>query len=113
LAKSLQELGIRASVNTERANCADVVGRSLYHEYSLVSDAKAFRLSRTARNQKDFKVKSLADWKIGNDYAVLVCPYFKYPKNSSQIYVKLLIQYMSFQLGTFVLFVRKRCKRDA
>jgi type II restriction enzyme len=86
LAKSLQELGIRASVNTERANCADVVGRSLYHEYSLVGDAKAFRLSRTARNQKDFKVKSLADWKIGNDYAVLVCPYFKYPKNNSQIY---------------------------
>ncbi|MDR2644476.1 MAG: HindIII family type II restriction endonuclease [Endomicrobium sp.] len=86
LAKSLQELGIRASVNTERANCADVVGRSSYHEYSLVGDAKAFRLSRTARNQKDFEVKSLADWKIGNDYAVLVCPYFKYPKNSSQIY---------------------------
>ncbi|MDR0977420.1 MAG: HindIII family type II restriction endonuclease [Endomicrobium sp.] len=86
LARALQEFGIKTSVNTGRANCADVIGRSLYYEYSLVGDAKAFRLSRTARNQKDFKVKSLSDWKGQNDYGVLVCPYFKYPKNSSQIY---------------------------
>jgi hypothetical protein len=45
--------------DSERANCADVVDRSLYHEYSLLGDAKEFRLSRKARNQKDFRIKSL------------------------------------------------------
>jgi type II restriction enzyme len=86
LAKCFQELGLKASVNKERANCADVSAKSLFHEYSLVGDAKSFRLSRTAKNQKDFKVKSMSDWKGDNDYAVLVCPYYQYPKHTSQIY---------------------------
>ena len=86
LAKTFQELGIQATVNKERANCADVVGKSSIHGYSLVGDAKAFRLSRTAKNQKDFKVKSMVDWKGDHDYSVLVCPYFQYPKSNSQIY---------------------------
>lgn len=86
LAKSLQELGLKAVVNKERADCADVVGKSNIHNYSLVGDAKAFRLSRTAKNQKDFKVKSMADWRGDHDYALLVCPYFQYPKKNSQIY---------------------------
>ena len=62
LAKCFQELGLRATVNKERANCADVLIKSQFHDYSLVGDAKSFRLSRTAKNQKDFKVKSMADW---------------------------------------------------
>ena len=86
LAKCFQELGLKSSVNKERANCADVVAKSQFHNYSLVGDAKSFRLSRTAKNQKDFKVKSMADWKGDNDYAVLVCPYYQYPKSRSQIY---------------------------
>jgi type II restriction enzyme len=86
LAKCLQELGLKSTVNKERANCADVVAKSKYHDYSLVGDAKSFRLSRTAKNQRDFKVKSMADWKGDNDYAVLVCPYYQYPKQNSQIY---------------------------
>jgi type II restriction enzyme len=86
LAKCFQELGLRASVNKERANCADVIAKSQFHNYSLVGDANSFRLSRTAKNQKDFKVKSIADWKGDNDYAVLVCPYYQYPKSRSQIY---------------------------
>ena len=86
LAKCFQELGLRATVNKERANCADVLVKSQYHGYSLVADAKSFRLSRTAKNQKDFKVKSMADWKGDNDYSVLVCPYYQYPKSKSQIY---------------------------
>lgn len=86
LAKSFHELGINANVNKERANCADVVGKNSIHGYSLVGDAKAFRLSRTAKNQKDFKVKSMVDWKGDNDYSVLVCPYYQYPKRTSQIY---------------------------
>jgi type II restriction enzyme len=86
LAKCFQELGLKSSVNKERANCADVVAKSQFHNYSLVGDAKSFRLSRTAKNQKDFKVKSMADWKGDNDYSVLVCPYYQYPKSRSQIY---------------------------
>ncbi|MCL1994123.1 MAG: HindIII family type II restriction endonuclease [Spirochaetes bacterium] len=86
LAKCFQELGLRATVNKERANCADVLVKSQFHGYSLIADAKSFRLSRTAKNQKDFKVKSMADWQGENDYSVLVCPYYQYPKSRSQIY---------------------------
>lgn len=86
LAKCFMELGLKAQVIRERANCADVMAQSIYHDYSLVADAKSFRLSRTAKNQKDFKVESMVHWRCDNDYSVLCCPYFQYPKNSSQIY---------------------------
>jgi len=86
LAKAFQELGLHSSVNRERANCADIVARSAFHDYSLVGDAKAFRLSRTAKNQKDFKVKSMVDWRGDHDFAVLVCPYYQYPRATSQIF---------------------------
>ncbi|MDR2428768.1 MAG: HindIII family type II restriction endonuclease [Candidatus Margulisbacteria bacterium] len=86
LAKCLRELGLSAVINKKRANCADVVAKSMFHGYSLVGEAKSFRLSRTAKNQKDFKVKSLADWRGDNNYAVLTCPYYQYPKSKSQIY---------------------------
>jgi type II restriction enzyme len=86
LAKCFQELGLKSSVNKERANCADVVAKSQFHNYSLIGDAKSFRLSRTAKNAKDFKVTSMAEWKGNSDFAVLVCPYYQYPKSRSQIY---------------------------
>jgi type II restriction enzyme len=86
LAKCFQELGLKSSVNKERANCADVAAKSQFHNYSLVGDAKSFRLSRTAKNAKDFKVTSMVDWKGDSDFAVLVCPYYQYPKSRSQIY---------------------------
>jgi type II restriction enzyme len=95
LAKCFQELGLKSTVNKERASCADVTAKSKFHEYTLVGDAKAFRLSRTAKNQKDFKVKSMADWKGDDDYAVLVCPYYQYPKSKSQIYGQALDQNVS------------------
>ena len=90
LAKSLIEMNLAADVLTQRADCADVVAQSHYHRYSLVGDAKAFRLSRTARNAKDYKVNSMAIWKGDSEYAVLVCPYFQYPKSNSQIYKEAL-----------------------
>ncbi len=86
LAKCFHELGLHADITKERANCADIIVKSPIHGYALVGDAKAFRLSRTAKNQKDFKVKSMVDWRGDNDYAVLVCPYYQYPKSNSQIY---------------------------
>ena len=90
LAKSLIEMNLEATVLTQRADCADVVAQSHYHSYSLVADAKAFRLSRTGRNAKDYKVNSMAIWKGDSEYAVLVCPYFQYPKSNSQIYKEAL-----------------------
>lgn len=90
LAKSLIEMNLEATVLTQRTDCADVVAQSHYHRYSLVGDAKAFRLSRTARNAKDYKVNSMAIWKGDSEYAVLVCPYFQYPKSNSQIYKEAL-----------------------
>jgi len=62
------------------------VAKSQFHNYSLVGDAKSFRLSRTAKNQKDFKIKSMVDWKGDNNYSILICPYYQYPKSKSQIY---------------------------
>ena len=85
-AKALKEMNFEVTVLRERSNCADIIAQSKYHNYSLVGDAKAFRLSRTAKNAKDFKVDSMVHWKGDNDFSVLACPYFQYPKSNSQIY---------------------------
>ncbi|MDR2008004.1 MAG: HindIII family type II restriction endonuclease [Alphaproteobacteria bacterium] len=90
LAKSLEFFGLDATVYKERSGVADVYAKSKYHNYSLVSDAKSFRLSRTAKNQKDFKVESMVKWKKESDYSILCCPYYQYPKNKSQIYKQAL-----------------------
>jgi hypothetical protein len=84
LAKALAELGMKSSVIEERADAADV--SASIRKYSVVGDAKAFRLSRTAKNQKDFKVEALNQWKKHADYACLVCPLYQYPTKTSQIY---------------------------
>ncbi|MBR4449645.1 MAG: HindIII family type II restriction endonuclease [Treponema sp.] len=87
LARCFRMLGLKSKAVAERADSADVIAESLYHKYSLVADAKCFRMSRTAKNQKDFKVAALSNWRGGeNEYAVLVSPYFQYPKSESQIY---------------------------
>ena len=85
LARSLKELGLESRVLEERADAADVA--ALCHDsYSLVGDAKAFRLSRTAKNQKDFKVESLHKWKKVAKYACLLAPFYQFPRSNSQIY---------------------------
>jgi hypothetical protein len=84
LAKALAELGMKSSVIEGRADSADVIAE--VRKYSVVGDAKAFRLSRTAKNQKDFKVEALNQWKKKSDYACLVCPLYQYPTKTSQIY---------------------------
>lgn len=90
LSRAFQELGLKSSVLTERADSADVIAKSFYHEYELVADAKAFRLSRTAKNQKDFKVEALSKWRKDSDYSILASPYFQYPNTTSQIYAQAL-----------------------
>ncbi|OUQ27424.1 hypothetical protein B5E77_07320 [Lachnoclostridium sp. An131] len=92
LARCFRELGLAARALDERADSADILAESIRgYNYSLVADAKCFRLSRTAKNQKDFKVSNLSDWRGSeNEYAVLVAPYFQYPQTKSQIYSKAL-----------------------
>lgn len=81
---SLTAIGLNSSVITARADAADVQARG--GGYSLVADAKAFRLSRTAKNQKDFKVQAMDGWRNDLDYAVVVCPIYQLPSRTSQIY---------------------------
>lgn len=92
LARCFRLLGLAARALDERADSADILAESIAgYNYSLVADAKCFRLSRTAKNQKDFKVSNLSDWRGSeNEYAVLVAPYFQYPQAASQIYSKAL-----------------------
>ena len=84
IAESLAAIGLKSVVITERADAADVQARG--GGYSLVADAKAFRLSRTAKNQKDFKVQAMSGWRRDLDYAVVVCPIYQLPSRTSQIY---------------------------
>lgn len=87
LSKCFQFLGLKSSLIHDRTNSADIIAESNYHRYSLVADAKCFRMSRTAKNQKDFKVSALSNWRgLEHEYSILVCPYFQYPKKESQIY---------------------------
>lgn len=90
LAKSLNELGLQSEVLRTRGNSADVYSKA--KNYTLVSDAKCFRLSRTAKNQKDFKVKALDDWRREDTYALLVSPLAQYPADKSQIYPQAFAQ---------------------
>jgi len=84
LAFAYKSIGLRSLVITERADVADVEGFG--KEFSFVADAKAFRLSRTAKNQKDFKVQAMDRWKHGKPYAMVVCPIYQLPSRNSQIY---------------------------
>ena len=84
LSLSYSSLSLKSIVLKERADAADV--EAFAKDYSFVADAKAFRLSRTAKNQKDFKVQSMHGWKRGKPYAMIVCPIYQLPTSSSQIY---------------------------
>ena len=86
LRKTFDRLGITSEVIRVRGNSADV--RGVGDGYSIVADAKAFRQSRTAKNQKDFKITALDDWRRGDTYACLVAPLYQYPIRSSQIYAQ-------------------------
>lgn len=77
-------MGLQSLVLKNRADVADV--ECVSENYSFVADAKAFRLSRTAKNQKDFKVQAMDSWKHGKPYAIVVCPVYQLPSRQSQIY---------------------------
>lgn len=90
LAKALSALNVPAEVLRTRGDSADVFGKTA--DYTLVSDAKAFRLSRSAKNQKDFKVNALNAWRRTNTFACLVAPLYQYPSHRSQIYSQAISQ---------------------
>ena len=77
-------MGFNSLVLKQRTDVADVECTS--NDYSFVADAKSFRLSRTAKNQKDFKIQALDGWKHGKPYAMVVCPVYQLPSRTSQIY---------------------------
>lgn len=84
LSHAFRSIGLRSLILRERGDAADV--EAFAPGYSFVADAKAFRLSRTAKNQKDFKVQAMDGWKRGKPYAMVVCPIYQLPTRSSQIY---------------------------
>jgi len=84
LAEAFKAVGLKSLVLKERADAADV--EAFAKSYSFVADAKSFRLSRTAKNQKDFKIQAMDGWKRGKPYAMVVCPIYQLPNKSSQIY---------------------------
>jgi len=105
LARALCEIGLEAKVISKRSDAADVEGDG--NDYKIVADAKAFRLSRTAKNQKDFKVEALNKWKGEADFACLVCPLYQYPKNNSQIYSQAVRYNVTLLSYTHLVFMIK------
>lgn len=84
ISASYSHIGLESAVLSERADSADV--EAVAPTYSFVADAKVFRLSRTAKNQKDFKVQAMDNWKRGKPFAMIVCPLYQLPARTSQIY---------------------------
>lgn len=103
LAMALTALGVKAKVIRMRGNSADVQAEG--PNYTLVGDAKAFRLSRTAKNQKDFKIAALDDWRKADTYACLVGPLTQFPNTRSQIYEQAVRRNVTLISYTHLRFV--------
>lgn len=90
ISECFKYIGLNSAVLTERADAADV--QAACESYSFVADAKVFRLSRTAKNQKDFKVQAMDGWRKSSDYAMVTCPIYQLPTKSSQIYQQAIVR---------------------
>ena len=108
LCRAFREIGLRADVLKTRGDSADVSAYSPVYGYTLVADAKAFRMSRTAKNQKDFKIVALSNWRYGADFAVLCAPYFQYPSQNSQIYAQALENNVCLFSWEYLIFLIER-----
>ena len=115
VSEAFSVIGLNSIVVDERADSADVQARGEY--FSLVADAKAFRLSRTAKNQKDFKIQALDGWRRELDYAVLVCPIYQLPTRNSQIYQQAVARNVCIvsysHLSTLVALTLRQGKKQA
>jgi hypothetical protein len=111
LALGFEHLGLNCAVLSERADAADV--ECVAPDWGFVADAKAMRLSRTAKNQKDFKIAAMHTWKRGKPFAMVVCPLFQLPTSQSQIYQQALSENAA-QPPTFRYGVKRhRCASTA
>ncbi len=87
IAASLNRVGYEATVSVERSNSADVYAKCPTGDlHTIVLDGKAFRLSRTALNPKDYKIQALDTWRKGADYACLVGPLASFPQEDSRLF---------------------------
>ena len=84
ISASFSQIGLKSIVLESRGDSADV--EMFAHNYGFVADVKVFRLSRTAKNQKDFKIQAMDNWKFGKPFAMVVCPLYQVPSKNSQIY---------------------------
>lgn len=113
LSRAFIEIGLNSEVLKQRGNSADVFAESKFHGYSLVADAKSFRMSRTAKNQKDFKINSLNNWRGNSEYAILCNPYFQYPKKASQIYSQSMnYNVCLFSWEHFIFLIKNKIKEN-
>lgn len=101
--EAFKAIGLTSAVLTERADAADV--ECVCDSYGFVADAKAFRLSRTAKNQKDFKIQALDNWKHGKPYAMVVCPVYQLPSRTSQIYQQAVARSVCVYTYTHLAFL--------
>lgn len=101
--EAFKAIGLTSAVLTERTDAADV--ECVCDSYSFVADAKAFRLSRTAKNQKDFKIQALDNWKHGKPYAMVVCPVYQLPSRTSQIYQQAIARSVCVSTYTHLAFL--------
>lgn len=107
LAAAYRHIGLKSIVIRERGDAADV--EAVGPDYSLVGDAKAFRLSRSAKNQKDFKIEAMAGWKRGKPHAMVVCPIYQLPPRVSQIYQQAITRSVSvFSYSHMAVIVQLR-----
>lgn len=115
LSECFTSLGLSSVVLTTRADSADV--QATANDFSLVADAKAFRLSRTAKNQKDFKIQAMDGWRDGLDYAIVVSPIYQLPNKTSQIYQQAIsrnVCILSYtHLSTLVALGNRTSKKTA
>lgn len=115
VSETLFAIGLKSIVIEARADSADVQARG--DDFSLVADAKAFRLSRTAKNQKDFKIQALDGWRGGLDYALLVCPIYQFPTRQSQIYYQAIARNVCIisysHLSTLIAFTSHQGAKEA
>ncbi len=81
---AFKAMGLQSLVLKERSDAADV--EAFGKDFNFIADAKSFRLSRTAKNQKDFKIQAMDGWKRGKPHAMVVCPIYHLPAKASQIY---------------------------
>ena len=65
------------------------------------------------RNQKDFKINSLNNWRGNSDYAILCNPYFQYPKKESQIYSQSMnYNVCLFSWEHFIFLIKNKIKEN-